>query len=91
MMKRIVSLWFPNLPSERILRTKHIEGPFAVIAQIKNADRLICLNEMAQERGLRRGMGLADARSFCPQLKTELHNAQADQLFQDRLLRWAKR
>ena len=91
MMKSIVSLWFPNLPSERILRTKHIEGPFAVIAQIKNADRLICLNEMAQERGLRRGMGLADARSFCPQLKTELHNAQADQLFQDRLLRWAKR
>lgn len=91
MTRRIVSLWFPNLSSERSLRIRHVEGAFAVTAHIKNADRLMCLNAMAEENGLRRGMGLADARSFCPQLQTELHNPQADQSFQSRLVRWAKR
>ncbi|WP_252731504.1 Y-family DNA polymerase [Lentibacter algarum] len=70
---------------------KHIEGAFAVTAHIKNADRLVCLNAAAEEHGLRRGMGLADARSFCPSLLTELHDAQADQAFQRRLVRWAQR
>lgn len=91
MTRRIVSLWFPNLSSERSLRIKHIDGAFAVTAHIKNADCLICLNAVAEGNGLRRGMGLADARSFCPQLQTELYNPQADQAFQSRLVRWAKR
>ena len=91
MTRRVVSLWFPNLSSERSLRIKHIEGAFAVTAHIKNADRLVCLNAIAEKNGLRRGMGLADARSFCPQLQTEVHTPQADQSFQNSLVRWAKR
>ncbi|WP_416237399.1 Y-family DNA polymerase [Sulfitobacter sp. F26204] len=91
MKRRVVSLWFPSLSSERLLRRRHHEGPFAVIAQIRNADRVLCLNPQAEQRGLRRGMGLADARSFCPELQTCEHSPQADQAFQDGLLRWAKR
>ncbi len=36
-------------------------------------------------------MGLADARSFCPDLQTSEHNPQADQVFHNGLVRWAKR
>ncbi|MGH1454458.1 MAG: Y-family DNA polymerase [Paracoccaceae bacterium] len=91
MTRRVVSLWFPNLSSERSLRIKHTEGAFAVTAHVKNADRLVCLNADAEQYGLRRGMGLADARSYCPNLQTEVQNPQADQAFQSSLVRWAKR
>lgn len=79
------------MSSELVLRRRHHDGPFAVITQIKNADRLLCLNTAAEHRGLRRGMGLADARSFCPDLRTVEHHPQADQAFQIGLIRWAKR
>ncbi len=91
MKRRVVSLWFPSMSSERLLRKRYREGPFAVIAQIGNADRLLCLNPLAEQRGLRRGMGLADARSFCPDLQTDEHNPRADLAFQNGLVRWAKR
>lgn len=79
------------MSSEQVLRRRHHEGPFAIIARIKNADRLFCLNDAAEQRGLRRGMGLADARSFCPDLQTVEHRPQVDQGFQNGLVRWAKR
>jgi len=91
MKRRVVSLWFPNMSSELILRRKPCDGPFAVVAHIKNADRLLCLNTMAEHAQLKRGMGLADARSFCPELKTVKHNPQTDRAFQNGLVRWAKR
>lgn len=73
------------------MRRQHIDGPFAVIAHIKNADRLICLNNEAEAAGLNRGMGLSDARSFCPHLRTDLHRPQEDQTFLKGIGRWAKR
>lgn len=79
------------MSSEVVLRRQHYEGPFAVVTQIKNADRLLCLNAAAEQRGLRQGMGLADARSFCPALQTVEHKPQADEVFQNGLVRWAKR
>ena len=91
MKRRVVSLWFPSMSSELILRKKHYEGPFAVVAHIKNGNRLLCLSTMAEQRGLKRGMGLADARSFCPEIQTVEHNLQADVAFQNSLVRWAKR
>lgn len=91
MTRRIVSLWFPRLISERRLRRADFEGAFAITAQINGANRIICLNDAAQKQGVKHGMGVADARSFCPHLKTEPHVPQEDQAFLGRLLRWAKR
>tara|TARA_R110002096_G_scaffold380623_1_gene574545 strand:+ start:5387 stop:6820 length:1434 start_codon:yes stop_codon:yes gene_type:complete len=79
------------MSSELVLRRRHHDGPFAIIAQDKNANRLLCLNMLAEQRGLRRGMGLADARSFCPDLQTVEHHPQTDQAFLNGLVRWAKR
>ncbi|MDN5788866.1 MAG: DNA polymerase Y family protein, partial [Pseudorhodobacter sp.] len=63
--KRIVSMWFPRLPSDRVLRACPIDGPFALILKQNNTDRIYCLNPAAEQAGLARGMSFADARAFC--------------------------
>lgn len=79
------------MASDRLLRREPCEGPFAVIAQIKNADRLICLNTYAEEAGLCAGMGLSDARALYPNLRTCVQDIRKDQLFLQGLARWATR
>jgi len=91
MKKRIISLWFPRLHSDRILRRQPMTGPFAVTAHAKNTDRLLCVNQEAQSAGLERGMSLSDAHALCPSLRSEPHHPQADQYFLSGLSRWARR
>lgn len=89
--RRVVSLWFPRLASERVLRVRPIEGPFALTLQQNNANRLYCLNAQAEQQGLHRGMPYADARAFCPDLRSRLADPQGDQRFLHVLRRWATR
>lgn len=86
-----MSLWFPRLASDRVLRARPVEGPFALTLHERNADRLYCLNDAAQKVGLERGMGFSDARAFCPDLSSQPANPAADQGFQRMLARWATR
>jgi protein ImuB len=89
MNKRVVSLWFPRLSSERVLRTRPIDAPFALTHTHANTQRLYCLNAQAEKQGLRKGMGFSDARVLCPDLQTSLANPQADGQFVQTLARWA--
>ena len=89
--KRIVSLWFPRLASDRVLRGCPIDGPFALTLKENNANRLYCLNGVAEQQGLYRGMSYADAHAFCPNLQTVEANPNADRRFLDILRRWATR
>ena len=91
MRKRVVSLWFPRLPSERVLRARPIDAPFALIQHQGNSDRIYCLNAQAEQMGLHRGMGFSDARAFCPDLQSSPATPQADQRFLHILARWAGR
>ena len=91
MQKRVVSLWFPRLASDRVLRARPIDAPFAVTIRESNTDRLYCLNEPAERLGLARGMGLSDTRALCPDIQTEHADTNADLRFQQMLARWAKR
>ncbi|WP_109314937.1 Y-family DNA polymerase [Pseudovibrio ascidiaceicola] len=91
MHRRIVSLWFPRLASDRILRINPVEAPFAVTHHEKNMERLYCLNSQAVQQGLVQGMGLSDARALCPDLRTGPANLHADHHFLSALLRWADR
>lgn len=91
MQRRIVSLWFQRLASDRILRAQPTETPFAVTHHEKNSERLYCLNSSAQQRGLAQGMGLSDARVLCPELHTQAADLLADQRFLQMLLRWSHR
>lgn len=89
MNKRVVSLWFPRLPSERVLRARPIDAPFTLTHVHANAQRVYCLNAQAEDQGLRKGMNFSDARALCPDLQTSLANPQADSQFVQTLARWA--
>ena len=96
MRKRVASVWFPRLPSDRVLRARTREAansdrPFALVQHAKNTDRIYCLNQAAEAQGLHRGMGLSDARAYCPELYSAAANPQEDARFLQSLARWSKR
>ncbi|WP_415012178.1 Y-family DNA polymerase [Amaricoccus sp.] len=90
-MRRILSLWFPRLASDCLLRRAPHDGPFALILRQGGADHLHCLNATAATEGLHRGMPLADARALCPRLATAPADLAAEAACLGRLVRWAGR
>jgi protein ImuB len=91
--KRILSLWFPRLGAERLLRARRglPEAPFAVIEQVGSAQRIASVSVLAQAEGLYPGQPLRDALAICPQLATQARDAAAEAAFLTRLRRWAGR
>ncbi len=89
--RRILSLWFPRLAAERVLRQERgtINAPFAIVSNKNNAPCLASLSVMAEVEGLSIGQPLRDARAFCPTLLTRPANPQAEAAFLARLRRWA--
>jgi len=79
------------LASDRVLRTRPVDAPFALTLRQNNTERLYCVNWQAEKVGLHRGMGFSDARAFCPDLQSRPANLQADQRFQQALVRWSGR
>ena len=89
--RRVVSLWFPRLASDRVLRLCPVDGPFVLTLKQQNANRIYCLNTAAAEQGLHHGMPYADARAFCPNLQSRVAEPEQDQRFLRLLCRWATR
>lgn len=89
--RRVVSIWFPRLASDRVLRMRPIEGPFALTLTQSNTNRIYCLNSAAERQGLNAGMPFSDARAFCPELQSHPADPLADRRFQYALRRWAVR
>lgn len=89
--RRVVSLWFPRLASDRVLRQCQIDGPFALTLKRQNSNRIYCLNSTATKQGLYQGMPYADARAFCPGLQSRVAQPEQDQRFLRVLRRWATR
>lgn len=89
--QRVVSIWFPRLPSDRAQRARPQAGPFALVLRQENADRLYCLNDRAEALGLTCGMALAEARAYCPDLQQQPADLRGDARFLDALRRWALR
>lgn len=88
--RRILSLWFPRLAAERVLRAEgHPEGAFAVLRNENNGQTLAALNRAAEAAGLRPGQPLRDALAMCPDLRTRIENPQAEAAFLAALRRWA--
>jgi len=91
MARRLMSIWFLRLASDTSLRTRPVEGPFALTHRSGNADHLHCLNPTASARGLTRGMALADARAICPDLTTRPADLAREAAALAALRRWASR
>jgi protein ImuB len=91
--RRILSLWFPRLAAERVLRAEpQMDGkPLAVVADARGALVLASLTRPAEDAGLRRGMGLGDARAICPALATRPADPPREAAFLAALRRWAGR
>jgi len=99
--RRIISLWFPRLGAERLLRLGAAappgaqapggEPPFAVIRETGQMQVLAWLSEAASAAGLVAGQPIRDARAMCPALVTRLQNPQAEAEFLTALRRWAGR
>jgi protein ImuB len=65
--------------------------PLAVTAKIKNALRLVALDETAERLGLSPGQALADARAMIPALAVEDDEPTADGMLLDKIADWAER
>src|SRR5262245_3055297 len=72
--RRILSLWLPHLPIDRIQRQLANCGagqgdfPRVVVAKEHNALLLYAIDEAAIRAGLSIGLPLANARAICPEL-----------------------
>ena len=72
-MSRMVSVWLPALPIERLKLMRNgkpfpVDRPFALVGSEDRGLLLTALNAAALREGLSPGLGLADARAICPQL-----------------------
>jgi protein ImuB len=98
-MRRIISLWFPDFPVERFIRARRKQRkptvppglPFALVESGAKGLRLAAVNRAARGFGLMRGQRLNDARAAVPDLLTEQHEPQEDQLSLLGLARWFER
>ncbi|WP_293572603.1 DNA polymerase Y family protein [Phaeobacter sp.] len=89
--RRVASLWFPRLASDRVLRRRPFSGPFVLTLKQKNANRIYCLNHAASKQGLHQGMPYSDARAFCSDLQSRCAEPEKDRTFLHLLRRWATR
>jgi len=93
--RRILALWLPRLPTDRIRRGKANavgpETPLVVVAKIDNALRLVALDERASRLSLKKGQPLADARAMVPELSVIESDPKADAKLLEAVADWCDR
>src|SRR5882672_11532616 len=73
--RRILSLWLPRLPTDRIKREFSrgngvlVNDPCIVVAKQNNALQISALDDAAAHLGLEVGLPLANARAVCPDIQ----------------------
>ncbi|MCC7479963.1 MAG: DNA polymerase Y family protein, partial [Hyphomicrobiales bacterium] len=93
--KRIVALWFPRLPTDRLQRRgkrQAVEAPpLVVVAKVDNALRLSAVDRKATFLGLAIGQPLANARAMLPALTVVAANEPDDLKLLTRIADWCDR
>ncbi len=89
--RRILSLWFPRLGAERVIRATRMaeDHPLAVVGEVSNTQVVMSLNGAALAAGISPGQPLRDAHAMCAGLLTRSRNAPAEAAFLTALRRWA--
>lgn len=94
-MRRIVSVWLPHWPIERLMRHKPgtvpDEKPFALVEGGARGIRITAVNSCAAREGLHPGLGLADARAAVPALVSHPAEPERDARALERLALWLGR
>ena len=104
MRARILSLWLPTLPTDRLLRrARHGNGrepgdgglaperPLATFVSQNGALRLEAVCARARKAGLAPGLMLADARAMVPELQVQAAEPAADARLLEDLAAWCER
>ena len=97
MRSRVLSLWLPNLATDRIRprsaqdRPEADVGPIATFAAERGGLRLAAVCPLAARAGLRPGMMLPDARAMLPELAVHPAAPEADAGLLERLAAWCER
>lgn len=97
--RRILALWLPRLPADRIQRAlrrtqtaqNQNSPPLVLAAKIDNALRITGLDETASRLGLRPGMPLADARAMIEPLQVQEADPIADVKLLGQIADWCDR
>ncbi|HTF75876.1 MAG TPA: DNA polymerase Y family protein, partial [Bradyrhizobium sp.] len=94
--RRILSLWLPRLPTDRIKRqlwqdTAAPANPSIVVAKQNNALQIFALDDAAAHLGLDVGLPLANARAICPQLQVFDADEAADARALNAIAAWCDR
>jgi protein ImuB len=101
--RRILSLWLPRLPTDRIKRQlardnaapakNHdtCQDPSIVVVKQNNALQILALDDAAARLGLEIGLSLANARAICPQLKVYDADEVADAKALSAIADWCDR
>src|SRR4051794_37256914 len=95
--RRIISLWLPRLPIDRIKRklsgTSDVldKTPSVVVAKEHNAILIHSLDDLAARSGLSIGLPLANARAICPELTVFDADEAADRKTLDDIADWCDR
>jgi protein ImuB len=96
--RRILSLWLPRLPIDRIKRqlwqstvASADNPPSIVVAKQNNALQIFALDDAAARLGLDVGLPLANARAICPQLKVFDADEAADAQALNAIAEWCDR
>lgn len=91
--RRILSLWFPRLAADRVLRLRAdaVPAPLAVVSDRNGAQVIVSLSPEAEAAGLSLGQPLRDATAICPALLTVPADPLAEARFLGTLRRWAGR
>mgnify|MGYP001823748443 CR=1 FL=1 len=89
--RRILSLWFPGLGADRVIRRapQLSDVPLAIVEEQHNAHVLTSLNKTALGFGLHVGQPVRDAHAMCEGLVTRTRSPQAEAAFLSALRRWA--
>ena len=91
--RRIVSIWLPRLPTDRLRRKNSAAPDKPLVVSIKNdnALRIYATDRRAARLGLKTGMPLADARAMIPVLEVIEADQPGDHALLEKIADWCDR
>ena len=93
MTQRILSVWLPSWPTQRLQRTGATapDRPMATVEAVRGQRLLKAVCPRAAALGLRLGQTLAQARAICPELTAIDADPVADRAALEGLAGWCER
>lgn len=91
--RRILALWWPRLPTDRLLRKSgaRSEAPLVISRKANNALEVYALEARAEKQGLHKGQPLANARAMAERLAIVPADEKADAALLEGIADWCDR